>query len=71
MLGTMATMTLPAISGRLPICSAAWTAAPDEMPAGYVETDDRRRAIADYIAGMTDRFAIREHQRLTGRTAFP
>jgi len=22
------------------------------------------RAIADYIAGMTDRFAIREHRRL-------
>jgi dGTPase len=29
------------------------------------------RAIADYIAGMTDRFAIREHQRLSGRTLFP
>ncbi|PZP56215.1 MAG: deoxyguanosinetriphosphate triphosphohydrolase [Azospira oryzae] len=25
---------------------------------------DRHRAVADYIAGMTDRFAIREHQRL-------
>ena len=24
------------------------------------------RAIADYIAGMTDRFAVREHARLTG-----
>jgi dGTPase len=23
-----------------------------------------QRAIADYIAGMTDRYAIREHQRL-------
>jgi dGTPase len=23
--------------------------------------------VADYIAGMTDRFASREHQRLTGR----
>ena len=29
------------------------------------------RAVADYIAGMTDRFAIREHQRLSGRTLFP
>jgi dGTPase len=25
---------------------------------------DRARAVADYIAGMTDRFAIREHRRL-------
>jgi dGTPase len=49
----------------------AYDAAPAEMTAGYVQTGDRRRAIADYIAGMTDRFAIREHQRLTGRQAFP
>jgi dGTPase len=25
------------------------------------------RAVADYIAGMTDRFAAREHERLTGQ----
>jgi dGTPase len=24
------------------------------------------RVVADYIAGMTDRFALREHERLTG-----
>ncbi len=29
------------------------------------------RVVADYIAGMTDRFASREHERLTGRAAFP
>jgi dGTPase len=28
------------------------------------------RVVADYIAGMTDRFAMREHQRLTGATLF-
>jgi len=28
------------------------------------------RVIADYIAGMTDRFAMKEHQRLTGRQLF-
>jgi dGTPase len=28
------------------------------------------RAVADYIAGMTDRFAVREHQRLTGQKLF-
>ena len=32
---------------------------------------DLARAVADYIAGMTDRFALREHERLTGRRAFP
>ncbi len=30
----------------------------------------RLRGIADYIAGMTDRFALREHERLTGRCLF-
>jgi dGTPase len=29
------------------------------------------RLIADYIAGMTDRFALKEHFRLTGRVVFP
>ncbi len=28
------------------------------------------RVVADYIAGMTDRFAMREHQRLTGMILF-
>ena len=28
------------------------------------------RDIADYIAGMTDRFAMREHERMTGRRLF-
>jgi dGTPase len=31
----------------------------------------RGRLIGDYVAGMTDRFAIREHKRLTGRTLMP
>jgi len=26
----------------------------------------RRRAVCDYLAGMTDRYAILEHQRLFG-----
>ena len=30
----------------------------------------RARAVADYIAGMTDRFAAREHQRMTGQHLF-
>jgi dGTPase len=30
--------------------------------------DDRRRArlVADFVAGMTDRFAMAEHKRLSG-----
>ncbi|MDE2454640.1 MAG: deoxyguanosinetriphosphate triphosphohydrolase [Burkholderiales bacterium] len=49
---------------------AAYRSAPAEMPADYAGTDDAERAVADYIAGMTDRFALREHQRLTGRRVF-
>jgi dGTPase len=30
---------------------------------------DRHRAVADYIAGMTDRYALREHRRLFGSAA--
>jgi dGTPase len=43
---------------------------PDEMPSDYADQADLARAVADYIAGMTDRFAQREHQRLTGRDPF-
>jgi dGTPase len=36
------------------------------LPTDYRERaeHDRARAIADYVAGMTDRYAIREHRRL-------
>src|SRR5690606_29898616 len=43
-----------------------YLAAPAEMQAGYAARADAPRAVADYIAGMTDRFALREHERLTG-----
>jgi dGTPase len=48
----------------------AYVAAPAEMPADHAAMSDRHRAVADYVAGMTDRFAAREHRRLTGRDAF-
>ena len=38
-----------------------------EMPEAFARPADRQRGVADYIAGMTDRFAIREYERLTGR----
>jgi dGTPase len=57
----------------------AYLAAPNEMQEGFTarfqsfETQPdananaaRARVVADYIAGMTDRFAGREHARLTG-----
>ncbi|HEX4508865.1 MAG TPA: deoxyguanosinetriphosphate triphosphohydrolase [Burkholderiaceae bacterium] len=43
---------------------------PAEMSEEFQSEADRPRAVADYIAGMTDRFALREHQRLTGRVLF-
>ena len=48
----------------------AYLAAPGEMPPEHAAMPDRHRAVADYVAGMTDRFAAREHRRLTGRDAF-
>jgi dGTPase len=41
-----------------------------QLPADFAARPDRERACADYIAGMTDRFAIKEHTRLTGQTLF-
>lgn len=50
----------------------AYKAAPDELPDEHREALERQglRALADYIAGMTDRFAAREYRRLTGMPAF-
>jgi dGTPase len=45
----------------------AYLAQPAQMRAEFAQRQDRHRAVADYIAGMTDRFALREHERLTGR----
>ncbi len=57
---------------------AAYMNAPDEMQPGFaarsvagqappvVASSLTARVVADYIAGMTDRFAAREHERLTG-----
>ena len=43
------------------------TDADEWAPSG---TNPSLRNLADYIAGMTDRFALREHERLTGRRLF-
>jgi dGTPase len=46
---------------------AAYLDEPGQMQAAFAARADPARAVADYIAGMTDRFAAREHERLTGR----
>ena len=56
----------------------AYLAAPQEMQPGFFAQAQKAsrerepeqgvaRVVADFIAGMTDRFAAREHERLTGR----
>ena len=45
----------------------AYCAAPEEWVRGATRPGAvGLRELADYIAGMTDRFAGREHERLTG-----
>ncbi|MBS1187537.1 MAG: deoxyguanosinetriphosphate triphosphohydrolase [Burkholderiaceae bacterium] len=47
---------------------AAFTAAPGLLPPAYrlsqADAVAQARNVADYIAGMTDRYAVREHRRL-------
>jgi dGTPase len=46
---------------------AAYRQDPRQMPPDFAAQADAPRAVADYIAGMTDRFAAKEHERLTGQ----
>jgi dGTPase len=48
----------------------ALCAHPEEMPPWYrrwIDEVGKERAVCDYLAGMTDRFAEQEYERLTGR----
>jgi len=47
--------------GRLP---AEWAAQCDG-----VRRDKVARIVADYIAGMTDRYALQEHERFFGKSS--
>lgn len=58
-----------------------YLASPEQMQAGHASKlraslgdmnshDQAARVVADYVAGMTDRFATREHERLTGQRLF-
>lgn len=58
---------------------AVYLATPQQLPERYQQRISQRpttrhdvatvkaRVVADYIAGMTDRYALREHERLTGQ----
>lgn len=52
---------------------ALYFAKPVEMPAAQAaqamggDEMKRARVVSDFIAGMTDRYAVREHERLTGK----
>ncbi|MEY3953132.1 MAG: Deoxyguanosinetriphosphate triphosphohydrolase [Pseudomonadota bacterium] len=44
---------------------------PSALPVDFQRTDEPLvRCVADYIAGMTDRFAIRDHAQRTGKQLF-
>jgi len=49
---------------------AIYSGGPSTLPQAVAAQARPHRAIADYIAGMTDRYAQREHERLTGQTLF-
>ena len=47
---------------------------PGEMPLEYVQIayrDGTERAVIDYLACMTDRYALRTFQQLFAPSAFP
>lgn len=43
---------------------SAFLGEPRMLPPQYQSDEDQARRVADYIAGMTDRYAIKEHRRL-------
>jgi dGTPase len=51
-------------------CSNPWCASPGscrQLPPRFqeqIERDGVHRVVCDYIAGMTDRFALQEHRKL-------
>ena len=53
--------------------AAAFRADPTLLPDGWAGEGEigRLRGIADYLAGMTDGFAIRQHERLVGKVDLP
>ena len=55
---------------------AAFHADPGAMPADWAaatpaDAPGRARHVSDFIAGMTDRFALKQYQRLVGPSPLP
>jgi dGTPase len=48
----------------------AYLGDPTQMSGTRTRPPGDARAVADYVAGMTDRFASKEYERLTGRPSF-
>jgi dGTPase len=46
----------------------AYLAEPGQLPAEHARRLPVQQTVVDYLAGMTDRFALKEHRRLTGAT---
>ena len=42
----------------------AFISDPRLLPSDYRDEEDQPRRVADYVAGMTDRYAMKEHRRL-------
>lgn len=43
---------------------------PDDLPDDHAGKRSLTRRVADHVAGMTDRFALKDHVRITGHTLF-
>lgn len=43
---------------------AAFISDPRLLPPKYQQADSQQRSVADYVSGMTDRYALAEHRRL-------
>ena len=67
-MGERAVASEPAGERDIAEMRALLRAALEAGAAGFTTgRTDIHRSVADYIAGMTDRYALREHERLTGR----
>jgi len=70
----MRRMVVCVIGGLFPVYLDAPEHLPDEWRADVAQAPDRAalaRLVGDYIAGMTDRFALESHARLVGGAAAP
>ena len=63
-------LSLLILPGQVPAQPRDLPESAPRLPGLEAEHPQHARAVADYIAGMTDRFALREHERLSGERLF-